>query len=75
MKTFIAFACTILFSSTASFAQTEFVLVPSQSMLITGKGAGQDGTINPFEGRIAMQSSRTLEQQLSLSAFNKTMRF
>ena len=34
-----------------SFAQTEFELEPSQSMLMTGKGAGQDGTINPFAGQ------------------------
>jgi len=31
-------------------AQTDFVLDPSQSMLMTGKGAGQDGTINPYKG-------------------------
>jgi hypothetical protein len=29
-------------------AQTEFVLEPSQSMIMTGKGPGQDGTINPY---------------------------
>ena len=34
-----------------SFAQTEFELEPSQSMLMTGKGPGQDGTINPFAGQ------------------------
>ena len=32
-------------------AQTEFVLEPSQSMIMTGKGPGQDGTINPFFGQ------------------------
>ena len=31
-------------------AQTEFVLEPSQSMLMTGKGTGQDATINPYFG-------------------------
>lgn len=31
-------------------AQTEFVLEPSQSMIMTGKGAGQDATINPYYG-------------------------
>ncbi|MEM8928132.1 MAG: hypothetical protein AAGC45_08005 [Bacteroidota bacterium] len=31
-------------------AQTEFELKPSQSMLMTGKGPGQDGTINPYAG-------------------------
>jgi len=32
-------------------AQTEFVLEPSQSMIMTGKGAGQDATINPYFGK------------------------
>ena len=32
-------------------AQTEFVLEPSQSMIMTGKGSGQDGTINPYIGQ------------------------
>ena len=32
-------------------AQTKFVLEPSQSMIMTGKGPGQDGTINPFFGQ------------------------
>ena len=32
-------------------AQTEFVLEPSQSMIMTGKGPGQDGTINPYFGQ------------------------
>lgn len=32
-------------------AQTEFILDPSQSMIMTGKGPGQDGTINPYSGQ------------------------
>ena len=32
-------------------AQTEFVLESPQSMLMTGKGPGQDGTINPYAGQ------------------------
>ena len=32
-------------------AQTEFVLDPSQSMIMTGKGPGQDATINPYFGQ------------------------
>lgn len=32
-------------------AQTEFILEPSQSMIMTGKGPGQDGTINPYFGQ------------------------
>ena len=31
-------------------AQTTFKLDPNQSMLMTGKGVGQDATINPFFG-------------------------
>ena len=31
-------------------AQVEFELSPDQSMLMFGKGAGQDATINPYEG-------------------------
>ncbi len=40
----------LLFVQSAVFAQTEFTLDPTQSMLMTGKGPGQDATINPFEG-------------------------
>lgn len=32
-------------------AQTEFTLEPSQSMIMTGKGVGQDATINPYFGQ------------------------
>ncbi len=31
-------------------AQAEFELNPDQSMLMFGKGPGQDATINPYEG-------------------------
>lgn len=31
-------------------AQTEFILESSQSMIMTGKGPGQDATINPYFG-------------------------
>ena len=31
--------------------KTEFVIEPSQSMIMTGKGPGQDATINPFYGQ------------------------
>lgn len=41
----------IFLISFGAVAQTEFVLDPSQSMLMTGKGAGQDGTINPYFGQ------------------------
>lgn len=32
-------------------AQADFELDPSQSMLMTGKGKGQDGAINPYYGQ------------------------
>ncbi|GAA0870867.1 hypothetical protein GCM10009117_00120 [Gangjinia marincola] len=31
-------------------AQTKFTLTPQQSMIMTGKGPGQDGTNNSFFG-------------------------
>ena len=40
----------LLFFQLDAFAQTEFTLDPSQSMIMTGKGPGQDATINPFYG-------------------------
>ena len=46
----ILFSLLLLFMVTIGFAQTDFVLEPTQSMLMTGKGPGQDATINPFEG-------------------------
>lgn len=37
-------------TSFSGYSQTEFALEPRQSMLMTGKGPGQNGTINPFDG-------------------------
>ena len=50
MKPFLLFTLTLLATS-GVFAQTEFELDPSQSMLMYGKGPGQDGTINPYKGQ------------------------
>lgn len=50
MKKLLLIACFLLAFSQTN-AQTEFVLDPSQSMLMTGKGAGQDATINPYSGQ------------------------
>ncbi len=51
MKTlFLIFALTAL-TYNLSHAQSKFELEPSQSMLMTGKGKGQDGAINPFYGQ------------------------
>ena len=47
-KTLIA-SFLLLFTVNILSAQTEFTLEPSQSMLMTGKGPGQDGTINPYD--------------------------
>jgi hypothetical protein len=43
----------ILLFNTYAYAQEEnnFKLDPSTSMLMTGKGPGQDGSINPFAGQ------------------------
>ncbi|WGK64836.1 hypothetical protein [Croceiramulus getboli] len=49
MKTLFTLLITLLLSL-SNTAQTEFELDPSQSMLMTGKGAGQDATINPYAG-------------------------
>lgn len=50
MKKLLIIASLLLAFSQTN-AQTEFVLDPSQSMLMTGKGAGQDATINPYSGQ------------------------
>lgn len=43
---------TILCSVQAEVSgQTKFVLEPTQSMIMTGKGPGQDATINPYSGQ------------------------
>jgi len=50
MKTLILVICIVFLGYFEMTAQTEFVLEPSQSMIMTGKGAGQDATINPYLG-------------------------
>ena len=47
LKAFLTLGITLLAGTL--FAQTELVIEPTQSMLITGKGPGQDATINPFK--------------------------
>ena len=47
-------------------AQTEFDLEPSQSMLMTGKGPGQDATINPFAG----EDCFAIVENLGMQAFS-----
>ena len=43
--------CLTLVTQYEAFGQTEFDLEPTQSMLLTGKGPGQDGANNPFAGQ------------------------
>lgn len=50
MKTIILLFAFNLALQLEAKAQTEFVLEPSQSMIMTGKGPGQDATINPYFG-------------------------
>ncbi|TLF43995.1 hypothetical protein [Maribacter aurantiacus] len=50
MKKSILATCLLFLLYFEVSAQTEFVLEPSQSMIMTGKGTGQDATINPFYG-------------------------
>lgn len=47
-----------------SFAQAIFELDGQQSMLMTGKGPGQDATINPFEGEDCYVLIQNLGQEL-----------
>ncbi|GAA0732542.1 hypothetical protein GCM10009430_45780 [Aquimarina litoralis] len=51
MKTIILVISLVFAVQLEVIAQTEFVLEPSQSMIMTGKGPGQDGTINPYIGQ------------------------
>lgn len=48
MKTFILLIALLFLTQFEVQAQTEFVLEPSQSMIMTGKGPGQDATVNPY---------------------------
>ena len=45
------FIISILFGIHSIQGQTTFEIVPTQSMLLYGKGPGQDATINPFQGQ------------------------
>ena len=49
MRLLVLFFMAFCFQSEI-YAQTIFELDGRQSMLMTGKGPGQDGTINPFQG-------------------------
>lgn len=49
-KLFFAFVFSLLFQACAS-QNPVFYLESRQTMLMTGKGPGQDGAINPYAGR------------------------
>ncbi len=51
MKNALLASLFLLFCKGALFAQTSFELAPNQSMLLYGKGPGQDATINPYDGQ------------------------
>lgn len=51
MKTLYTLLLLTFLTYHEGFAQTEFELEPTQSMLMTGKGPGQDATINPYDGQ------------------------
>jgi len=51
MRTSVIVIAVILLAHTRGFAQTRFTLDPAQSMIMTGKGPGQDATINPYLGK------------------------
>ena len=51
MKNLILVLIIIFVSHYELTAQTEFEIEPSQSMIMTGKGPGQDATINPYYGQ------------------------
>lgn len=50
-KIYLPILLSLLLTSVPSSAQELFELEPGQSMLMHGKGPGQDATINPFEGQ------------------------
>ena len=51
MKFLLLILCLSLTIPALAQSQDEFELKPSQSMLMTGKGPGQDGAINPYAGQ------------------------
>ena len=50
MKALLIMTCLTLLSHSEMIGQTDFELDTQQSMIMTGKGPGQDGTINPYAG-------------------------
>lgn len=66
MRTFLfTLGFVFLFASHAQ-SQTTFTLQPSQSMIMTGKGKGQDATINPYYG----QECIAVVKNIGMSSFS-----
>ena len=63
MKSIFCLICLVVFTSLEAQAQTEFELTNSQSMLMTGKGPGQDATINPYDGEDCMAIVENIGQE------------
>ncbi|MGB5981522.1 MAG: hypothetical protein WBG46_05200 [Nonlabens sp.] len=63
MKPLLLFLTLCLSCQTDVLAQTEFILDASQSMIMTGKGMGQDATINPFYGEDCFAIVKNLGKQ------------
>jgi hypothetical protein len=63
MKYFV-FALFLSLSFNGIYAQEKFNLKPNQSMLMFGKGPGQDATINPFEGETCYAVIQNLGETL-----------
>ena len=66
MKNLFLLFALVLSTSVSLQAQDVFNLDPNQSMLMTGKGQGQDATINPFAG----QDCYAVVENLGKRAFN-----
>ena len=72
MKTLLLILCLTFLIHFEGTAQTEFELDPSQSMLMTGKGPGQDGTINPYSGQDCYALVKNIgERQFSIRVQQK----
>ena len=50
-KSFFVLGLMLVTTTTSAQKENKFKLDPSTNMLMTGKGLGQDGSINPFAGQ------------------------
>lgn len=66
MKNFLFMAMVIVIAQACSSGKSILELTPDQSMLITGKGEGQDAAINPYQD----VKSVALVKNLEGSGFN-----